>query len=188
MTKETDPDLALLGRIASGDKMAISSLHGRYATRLFRFMVGIVKSEAIAEELTNEVFLEVWRNASKFNAQAKVSTWMFTIGRNRAISHLRKRKESPLDEDYASQIPDDADGSETTMAKKGKAALMRECIERLPQAMREVVDLVYYQELSVAECAEVMGIPDNTVKTRMFHARKKLSEMFKHAGIDRGWP
>ncbi len=168
--------------------MAISSLHGRYATRLFRFLVGIVKSEAIAEELTNEVFLEVWRNAGKFNAQAKVSTWMFTIGRNRAISHLRKRSESQLDEDYATQIPDDADGSETTLAKKGKAVLMRDCIERLPQAMREVVDLVYYQEHSVAECADILGIPDNTVKTRMFHARKKLSDMFRHAGIDRGWP
>ena len=65
---------------------------------------------------------------------------------------------------------------------------MRRCMEALSAEHREIIDLVYYHELSIAEVAAVVGIPENTVKTRMFYARKRLSEILKAAGVDRGWP
>jgi RNA polymerase sigma-70 factor (ECF subfamily) len=77
---------------------------------------------------------------------------------------------------------------ETTLAKKEKGSVLRQCLARLSADHREIIDLVYYHEKSVEEVAEIVGIPEATVKTRMFYARKKLSELLKEQGIDRGWP
>ena len=74
------------------------------------------------------------------------------------------------------------------MQKKDKSGLLRKCLEQLSREHREVIDLVYYHEKSIEEVAEIVGIPEATVKTRMFYARKKLSELLKAAGLDRGWP
>jgi RNA polymerase sigma-70 factor (ECF subfamily) len=72
--------------------------------------------------------------------------------------------------------------------KNDKGALLRSRIERLSEDYATVVDLIYYHELSISEVTKIVGIPENTVKTRMFHARKKLSELLSEAGVDRGWP
>jgi len=101
---------------------------------------------------------------------------------------LRKKSEAPLDDETAAAQEDESDTQETITAKKDKGAVMRTCIEKLTPAHREIIDLVYYQDRSVAEIAEILAIPENTVKTRMFHARKQLSEHFRRQGIDRGWP
>ena len=188
MSPMIDPDQPLMARIATGDRAAFTALHARHATRVFRYLMGLTRAEALAEDLTNETFIEIWRKAGSFQGRAKVSTWILTIARNKALSQFRKRGEEPWDADAAGELLDDSDDGEIALAKQDKAAKMRACIDALPTGMREVLDLVYYQEKSVAECAEILGIPDNTVKTRMFHARKKLGEKFRHAGIDRGWP
>ena len=80
------------------------------------------------------------------------------------------------------------DDPEVSLAKKDKAAVLRQCLSKLSAEHREVVDLVYYHEKSVEEVAGIVGIPEATVKTRMFYARRKLSELLKEQGIDRGWP
>ena len=113
---------------------------------------------------------------------------MFAIARNKAVSLLRKRSEVELDDDAAMSIEDEADTPEVAAQKGDKAALIRACLARLSAEHREVVDLVYYHDKSIKEVSEIVGIPENTVKTRMFHARKKLSELMAEAGIDRGWP
>ncbi len=186
MTDEQDQDL--LKRIAAGDQTAVRTLFGRHSAKVFRFVLRTVGNEAIAEELTNEVFLDVWRHAASYRGQSAVTTWLLSIGRNKAISRLRKRSDAPLDDDYAATIEDESDLADTSLAKQGKAALIRRCIDKLSPAHREIVDLVYYHERSVGEASEILGIPENTVKTRMFHARKQLGEHFRRAGIDRGWP
>ena len=136
----------------------------------------------------NETFLEVWTSAGKFAGRSSVSSWMFAIGRNKAISLLRKRREDVLDEHAASRIADDADTPEVTAQKSDKATLIRVCIKLLSHQHREVIDLVYYHEKSIKEISDIVGIPENTVKTRMFHARKNLSVHLENAGVDRGWP
>ena len=87
-----------------------------------------------------------------------------------------------------SAIADQADDPEVVLAKKDKGAVLRQCLTKLSAEHREIVDLVYYHEKSVEEVAGIVGIPEATVKTRMFYARKKLSELLKEQGIDRGWP
>ena len=108
-----------------------------------------------------------------------------SIARFKALSALRRRGEEELDDQTAAAIGDHADDPE---AKKDKGAVLRQCLTKLSTEHREIIDLVYYHEKSVEEVAGIVGIPEATVKTRMFYARKKLSELLKEQGIDRGWP
>ena len=163
-------------------------LFARHHVRVYRFVLRLVRNEATAEDLISDVFLDIWRQAGKFEGRSQVSTWMLSIARFKALSVLRKRPEEELDEETAERIEDQSDDPETTLAKKDKGALLRQCLTALSAEHREIIDLVYYHEKSVEEVAGIVGIPEATVKTRMFYARKKLSELLKEQGIDRGWP
>ncbi len=164
------------------------ALFARHNVRVFRFLMGRVRNEATAEELTNEVFLEVWRNAGRYEGRAAVSTWLLAIAHNKAMSQMRRKSESELEDEAAEQVADTSDDPEESEQKRSKAQIMREVIETLSDEHREVIDLVYYHEKSVREVAEIADIPEATVKTRMHYARKKLGELMREAGIDRGWP
>ncbi len=181
-------DHQLLDRIARGDRVAIQSLFARHHGRVYRFVVRQIGSETMAEEVANEVFLDVWRQAGRFEGRSQVSTWLLSIARNKAISALRKRRDEQLDDDHASMLVDDEDNPEVVAQKHDKAAALRDAIEQLSPEHKAVIDLVYYHEMTVSEVSEVLDIPTNTVKTRMFYARKRLSELLEKAGIDRGWP
>ena len=181
-------DLELLRQIAQNDRKAIALLYQRHHLRLYRYLLRFVKNEAVAEELVNETFLIVWQSAGSFEGRSQVSSWIISIGRNKAISLLRKRSDAELDDDYASGLEDDSDTPEVSALKQDKAAVMRACIDKLSDEHREVIDLVYYQEKAIKEIAIILDVPENTVKTRAFHARKKLSDLLRKSGIDRGWP
>jgi RNA polymerase sigma-70 factor (ECF subfamily) len=185
---QTTSDEVLIARIAGGDRLAMQVLFARHHVRVYRFVLRLVRNDATAEDLISEVFLDVWRQAGKFEGRSAVSTWMLSIARFKALSALRKRPELELDDETAERIEDQADDPETALAKKDKGALLRQCLTALSAEHREIVDLVYYHEKSVEEVARIVGIPEATVKTRMFYARKKLSELLKERGIDRGWP
>jgi RNA polymerase sigma-70 factor (ECF subfamily) len=182
-------DRALIKAIAGGDAKALERLFARNQTRVFRYLARMVRNEAQAEELLNEVFLGVWQSAQRYEGRSEPSTWLISIAHNKAVSALRKKREvAGYDEDMAASIEDDADTPEVTSQKLDKAAQMRAAMQGLSSEHREVLDLVYYQEQTVSEVAEILGIPEATVKTRMFYARKKLSELLKERGVDRGWP
>lgn len=183
---ETDGDL--IERIKAGDQLALKTLYARHHVKIFRFAMRILRSESSAEDVVSEVFLDVWRRAANFEGRSEASTFLLSVARNKAYSQLRKRREDELDDEQAGQIEDSADTPEAALQKKNKGEMLRACLSRLSPEHREVMDLVYYHDKSVEEVAEIVGIPEGTVKTRMFHARKKLAEMAKAAGIDRGWP
>jgi len=181
-------DRALMARIARADKAALKTLFLCHQTQVFRFIQRIVRNEAVAEELVNEVFLDVWQHAASYEGRSSVTTWLLRLAHNRAISALRKRREEAWDEEKAGEIPDGADDSEVIAQKSDKGRLLRRCIDRLSPEHREIVDLVYYHERSIAEASTILGIPEGTVKTKLFVARKRLSELLREAGVDRGWP
>jgi len=185
---QTTSDEVLIARIAGGDRLAMQVLFARHHVRVFRFVLRLVRNEATAEDLISEVFLDVWRQAGKFEGRSAVSTWMLSIARFKALSALRRKPEQELDDEMAERMEDQADDPETALAKKDKGAVLRQCLTALSNEHREIIDLVYYHEKSVEEVAGIVGIPEATVKTRMFYARKKLSELLKEQGIDRGWP
>lgn len=181
-------DEVLIGRIANGDRLAMQVLFARHHVRVYRFVLRLVRNESTAEDLISEVFLDVWRQAAKFEGRAAVSTWLLAIARFKALSALRRRSEAELDEETAEAIEDTSDTPEVALEKKDKSELIRKCLTSLSPDHREIIDLVYYHEKSVEEVAEIVGIPEATVKTRMFYARKKLAELLKAQGIERGWP
>jgi RNA polymerase sigma-70 factor, ECF subfamily len=185
---QTTTDEVLIARIAGGDRLAMQVLFARHHVRVYRFVLRLVRNEATAEDLISEVFLDVWRQAGKFEGRSAVSTWMLSIARFKALSALRRKPEAELDDATAERIEDDADDPETALAKKDKGTQLRQALNGLSNEHREIIDLVYYHEKSVEEVAGIVGIPEATVKTRMFYARKKLSELLKEQGIDRGWP
>ena len=185
---QTTSDEVLIGRIAGGDRLAMQVLFARHHVRVYRFVLRLVRNEATAEDLISEVFLDVWRQAGKFEGRSAASTWILGIARFKALTALRKRPEEELDDETAAAIEDQSDDPETALAKKDKGSVLRQCLTKLSAEHREIIDLVYYHQKSVEEVAGIVGIPEATVKTRMFYARKKLSELLKEQGIDRGWP
>jgi RNA polymerase sigma-70 factor (ECF subfamily) len=181
-------DEVLISRIATGDRLAMQVLYARHHVRVYRFVLRLVGNPTVAEDLISDVFLDVWRQAGKFEARSAASTWLLAIARFKALSAMRRRPEEELDEDTAGALEDPSDDPEIAAQKKDKGEILRKCLSALSADHREIVDLVYYHEKSVEEVAGIVGIPEATVKTRMFYARKKLSELLKAAGVDRGWP
>jgi RNA polymerase sigma-70 factor, ECF subfamily len=181
-------DELLIGRIARGDRLAMQVLFARHHVRIYRFVLRLLRDEMAAEDVISEVFLDVWRQASRFEGRSAVSTWLIAIARFKALSTLRKRREQGLDEETMEAIEEPSDNPAVAIEKVDKGEKLRLCLAALTREHREVIDLVYYHEKSVEEVAQIIGIPENTVKTRMFYARKKLGELCRMAGIDRGWP
>ena len=180
-------DEALVQLIATGDKKALQLLFARHNVRVFRFVLRFMGDESVAEDLVSEVFFDVWRQADRFESRSQVSTWLMAIARNKALSVLRRRTTEELDEEVAEFIEDPADNPEVTMQKTQRSAILQNCLVQLSPAHREIVDLVYYHEKTIDEVAEIIGVPQNTVKTRMFYARKRIAELMAAKGIERAW-
>ena len=170
-------DEILVERIAAGDKLAMQVLFARHRTAVYRWLLRFVGNETIAEDLLSDVFFDVWQQAGRFEGRAAVTTWLLSIARFKALSARRRRTDAELDETIAATVADGADDPEITLQKKSRDELVRRAVANLSPDHREIIDLVYYHDKSVDECALVLGIPGATVKTRMFYARKKLAEL-----------
>ena len=178
---QSTSDDVLIGRIATGDRLAMQVLFARHHVRVYRFVLRLVRDESVAEDLISEVFLDVWRQAGRFEGRSQVSTWLLAIARFKALSALRRRPDEELDDETAEAIEDPSDDPEVALEKKDKGAALRKCLQGLSAEHREIIDLVYYHEKSIEDCALILGIPAATVKTRMFYARKKLAEQVQEA-------
>src|SRR3989442_4748162 len=170
-------DKTLIGRIADGDQLAMQTLFARHRVALYRWLLRIVRDETLAEDLLSDVFLDVWRQAASFQGRASVSTWLLAIARYKALSAHRRRIDAELDARIASTVADPADDPEAALQKKNRRELLRNSLAELSPEHSEVIDLVYYHGKSVKEVADIVGVGEATVKTRMFYARKKLADL-----------
>ena len=180
---QTIPDEALMARIVNYDRSAMHMLYARHHVRVYRFALRVLRDRALSEDVVSDVFFEVWRSADQFEGRSAVSTWLLGIARLKAFSALKRCPEEELDERAANTVEDPADDPASSLERKETDSVLRECLSGLPRGHREVIDLVYFHEKSIAEVAEIVGIPRNTVKTRMFSARKRLATMLQAAGI-----
>jgi RNA polymerase sigma-70 factor (ECF subfamily) len=183
-SEESISDEMLLKSVAEGDKAALHIMFARHRVRVFRFIQRMVRNAAIADDLVSQVFLDVWRSANKFESRARVSTWLLSIARFKALSSLRERRYENIEQDDVVGIVDSADTPDVALDRKETNAILRACIDKLSPAHREIIDLVYYHEQSVAEASMIVGIPVATVKSRMFFARKYLARMLVSAGFE----
>ena len=168
----------LLDRIAGNDRDAFDELFKVYHPRLFRFVFRMTASYRTADEIVNDILLVVWQSAHTFRGDSKVSTWIFGIAYRRSLRQLRKRKFTTV------PISDDTAVDENSHKRIEREDWVRRGIDELPPKQRLTVMLVYYLGLTYEETAAATGSPVNTVKTRMFHARRKLREYLSiSAGI-----
>jgi RNA polymerase sigma-70 factor (ECF subfamily) len=185
LSAQANSDLALIEGIAAGDKQALQVLYGRHHVKVYRFALRFLRDESAAEDMVSEVFIDVWRQAGRFERRCQVSTWLLAMARNKALSSLRRRSNEQLDDEVAEFIEDPSDNPEIAMQKQERNEILRSCLSELSPAHREIIDLVYYHERSIDEVSEIIGVPANTVKTRMFYARKRIGEMMAARGIAR---
>jgi RNA polymerase sigma-70 factor (ECF subfamily) len=180
-------DEELVQSIAAGDKFAMQILFIRHRDRINRFIQRFTRDECLAEDALSELFLDVWRKAGSFEGECQVATWLLAIARNKTLALLRQRKFVALDETEAGLIEDPTDNPESALDKKSHSTLLQKCLKVLSPNHRQIIDLVYYQSKSIQEAAEVIGIPLNTVKTRMFYARNQLGKVLKQAGVEHAY-
>ena len=178
-------DDMLLESIADGNRTAMHMLYCRHNVRVYRFILRIVRDATTAEDLVSQVFLDVWRTAGQFQGRSQVSTWLLSIARFKALTAMRQRRFEDIDQEDVRQIADGCDTPETSLDRSDTSAILRACVQKLSPAHREIITLVYYHEKSVEEVGQIIGIPQSTVKTRMFYARKHLAKLMESAQAGR---
>ncbi|MEM8776402.1 MAG: sigma-70 family RNA polymerase sigma factor [Pseudomonadota bacterium] len=168
-----DLDEFLLKAVAKGDHLAFRRLHSRYYTRVLNFSFRIVQKTDRAEEVANDTMLAVWRGAAKFQGRAKVSTWIFSIAYRTAIKSKRfflfERNQEQIDDRF-----DLKDESVTPIETLFEHKRVQSALSELPAHLRAVVQLTYYDGMSYAEIAQIVGCAEGTVKSRMSRAREML--------------
>ena len=163
----------LLARIAEGDLRAFEALYRNYHPRLERFLWRMMRRPQLVEEVLNDTLMVVWNRPASYNGASKLSTWIFAIAYRKALKALR-RQDDPLEDAEAQRRPSGEPGPEQLLGRRQAQAVLMSAIDELSADHRAVVSLAYFQELGYREIAEIMDCPVDTVKTRMFHARRRL--------------
>jgi RNA polymerase sigma-70 factor (ECF subfamily) len=170
-------ELELLKRIVDRDRDAMTDLFLIYHRRLFKFVFRLTRSFSIADELVNDIMLLVWQKASTFRGDSRVSTWIFGIGYRQTMRRLTRKQLEKSDHVDLDELSADDDVTAET-----EDWILRG-LHTLPAAQQLAMVLVFYVGLSYEETAEVAGCPVNTIKTRMFHARRKLKEFLQASAV-----
>ena len=178
-------DQQLLHQIAGGDEGALAELYQRYGKPLYNYLLRLVHEPTVAEDLLQEVLVAVWRGAHRFQGRAKVATWLYRIAHNQAVSWLRQIQKEPGQTELG-ELTNGHDLVEQAM-ENWRAAQVRRALDQLPARHRAVLELTFFHGFSYAEVAEIVGCPVGTVKSRMSHARRYLSEALQKMGVE-GYP
>ena len=190
-TLEQDEDLALIRAVARRDREAFEKLYYRYAPRLGRYAMRLLKQREAVDEVIDDVMLVVWQNAARFDPEiSRPSTWLFGITHHKTLKMLARsptRGESlPLDPDAdaAAEGQRDPAALDPEQAAMGRqlGATLADALSQLSADHRSVIELAFGENYSYQEIAAVTGCPVNTVKTRMFHARKRLAQLLRGRG------
>lgn len=175
-----DEDLELLHGIEARDHDAFEALYRRYYRRLFGFVHRLSRRPEVVEEVVDDVLLTVWRDAARFDGRSRVSSWIFGIAYHKALKAVgresRDRSRSSAVEAAAAER-DRAPDPESRAAGREAARALVSALGELSHEQRTVIELTFYEGLSYPEISAVVGCPVNTVKTRMFHARRRLREL-----------
>ncbi len=181
-----DDDRQLMARVAAKDQRAFTMLYQRYAPRLGRFLCKSLKSHALVDEAVNDTMVVVWRKAGQFDPdRASLSTWLFGIAHHAGLKALaRSAKESgtplPIGEERDRGDPESHDDPATTVFGWELGRELMAALRQLSPEHRAVIELTFGEDFSYPQIASIVGCPENTVKTRMFHARRRLARLLSH--------
>lgn len=185
-----EDDLSLLRRVAARDRKAFEALYALYYRRLFAYLLKLTRRAELVEEIVNDVMFAVWTGAARFDGRSRPSTWIFGIAFHKAMKALARQEPRHAGEPdrhlrrTAEPMAEGAeDEPEALLTRRELAGTLGRALGALSPEQRAVVELTYYYEMSYPEIAQVMGCPVNTVKTRMFHARRRLRELLPGLGV-----
>lgn len=179
----SETDLDLLARVRAGDRAAFKQLYLSYHPRLNRFLWTLVRRPTVVEEVLNDTMMVVWTRPDSFRGASKLSTWIFSIAYRKAMKALRKQDEAIEDSDADRRVSLDA-GPDESSSRARVRELLSQAVAELSPSHRAVVDLTYFHELGYREIAVILECPVDTVKTRMFHARRHLRKKLGGALTD----
>ncbi len=178
-----DDDRRLMARVAAKDQRAFTLLYQRYAPRLGRFLSKSLRSHTLVNETLNDTMLVLWRKASQFDPdRARFSTWLFGIAHHAGLQALaRSAKESgtplPIGEEREHAEPESTDDPARTVLGWELGRELMAALRQLSPEHRTVIELTFVEGFSYPQIASIVGCPENTVKTRMFHARRRLAQL-----------
>ena len=174
---DNDEVLRLLGRIGQADEAAFKTLYCAFSRRLYAYVLRQLGDPSKAEEIVADTLYEVWKQPAKFRGDSQFSTWLIGIARNKVLMAFRSRRPDSRHEDIddmaESVASEDASAFEVLAQRQRREGVLH-CMARLTDEHRECIHLVFYEGLSLSDVAQVQSCPENTVKTRLFHARQKL--------------
>ena len=179
---DNDEVLQLLGRIGQGDEAAFRELYRAFSRKLYAYVLRQLGDPARAEEIVADTLYEVWRQPARFRGDSQFSTWLIGIARNKVLMAFRSRRPDEKHEDLddvAEVVAADDESAFDILAQQQRHEGVRRCMDKLSTDHRECVHLVFYEGMSLAEVAIVQACPENTVKTRLFHARQKLKNCLR---------
>lgn len=161
-----------LQKIIEGDEQAMREMYVAYSSRVHAFVRNYLRDPMEVQEVVVDTMFEVWKHAARFRGDSKFLTWLLGIARHKALSKVRAR--DPDHEELSPDLVDDSPCPEDSAFGRQQRKAVEACMDRLPAEQRECIYLVYFEELSLAEVASIQECPENTVKTRLFHARRKI--------------
>lgn len=171
-------DFALMDRIGRGDREAFELLYSKYKSPLANYLYKMAWDSALVEELLQDVFLSVWRAAARFEARAKVSTYLYTLARNAFINESRKRSHR-REAEAGVRASSPAEVGPADPERSEQAVRLKAVIERLPEEEREALILAYYNRVPYQQIAEIQGVPVGTAKSRVHRALGRLRQTLK---------
>jgi len=168
-----DEPTDLMARIAAGDRQALAALYRAHEKPVYRFIQSRLNDPHEAADILHDVFMDIWRVAASFEGRSQVRTWILGIAHRKVIDAHRRRGRVSLT-DSVPDSEDTADSAELELAAAEEAAHLRHCLGRLSDDHRSAISLAFFEDMSCAQIAQVAGIPEGTVKSRLYHARKLL--------------
>lgn len=192
LTRYTLDDSALVDRVAHGDENALGQLYDRFGQAIYSLCLRIVRDGGTAEELTQEVFVRLWRSAASFEPErGRVSAWLLRIAQNLALNELRRRQSRPVvapeaEWDLASARLADTHAESDPVAsvdERERSEVVRQALAQLPTAQRQAIELAFFGGLSQTEVATALEEPLGTVKSRIRLGMQRLRELLVAAGI-----
>jgi len=159
----------LLAKVARKDEASFQRLYEEFAKRVFRYALTLLRNQHLAEEVVQETMITVWSTASTYSGRSRVSTWIFGIARHKSYDILKREKRGSRASEFPAVMDDPAPAIE-------REAQVHAALEGLPPDQREVVFLTFYENLPYKAIADLLEIPEGTVKSRMYHAKKRLAE------------
>ncbi len=166
-------DLSLIARIAQGDRTAMAELYRAHEASVFRFILSKLNDPHEAADILHDVFIDVWRAAGRFEGRSKVQTWIFSMAWRKVVDRMRKSGRMALT-DEPPDTADDAPDGEACLAAGQEAEHVRHCLGTLKEDHRMAITLAFWEDMSYGQIAEVADVPEGTIKTRVFHAKKLL--------------